>query len=92
MNNSIEFLINEESEGKRLDIFLSDKINDLTRSNVKKLILTDLVKINKKTVNSPSKKIKVGDKILIKLTNIRENKLLPKSYKLLLIICFSLLA
>jgi 23S rRNA pseudouridine1911/1915/1917 synthase len=82
MNNSIEFLINEESEGKRLDIFLSDKINDLTRSNIKKLILTDLVKINKKTENSPSKKIKVGDKILIKLANIIENKLLPKKMKL----------
>ena len=82
MNNSIEFLINAESEGKRLDIFLTNKINDLTRSNIKKLIITDLVRINKKIVNSPSQKIKKGDKILLKLNNVSENKLLPNKMKL----------
>ena len=37
MNNSIKFLIKRKDTTKRLDIFLSEKIKDLTRSNIKKI-------------------------------------------------------
>ena len=36
MNNSIKFLVNKAEDGSRLDKFLAAKINDLTRSNLKK--------------------------------------------------------
>ena len=46
MNNSIKFLIKRKDTPKRLDIFLSEKIKDLTRSNIKKIIEEKNVKIN----------------------------------------------
>ena len=38
MNNSIKFFVKKKEEGKRLDIFLSENIEFLTRSNIKKII------------------------------------------------------
>jgi len=82
MDNTIKFLVNENDSGKRLDIFLSDKISNLTRSNIKKAIELENVKINKKIVNSPSKKIKLNDTIFINLIIQNTQKLLPNNIKL----------
>ena len=49
MNNSMKFLVKEKDDNKRLDIFLSEKIEHLTRSNIKKIIEACNVKIDKKT-------------------------------------------
>ena len=38
MKNTIKFLVSKDNNGIRLDIFLSKKIQDLTRSYIKKLI------------------------------------------------------
>ena len=46
MNNSMKFFVSNEDKNARLDIFLSKKIDHLTRSNIKKIINSDLVKIN----------------------------------------------
>ena len=82
MNNSIKFLVNENEEGKRLDIFLSKKIDNLTRSNIKKIIESNNVSINKKTINFSSKKIKFRDKIEINFAAKISKKLLPSNIKL----------
>ena len=82
MNNTIKFLISNNDSEKRLDIFLSKKINDLTRSNIKKIIESRNVKINEKIVILPSKKVKLNDLILIKLERKIPEKLLPSKIKL----------
>ena len=82
MNNTIKFLISNNDSEKRLDIFLSKKINDLTRSNIKKIIESRNVKINEKIVSLPSKKVKLNDLILIKLDRKIPEKLLPSKIKL----------
>ena len=82
MNNSIKFLVKEKDNSKRLDIFLSEKINDLTRSNIKKIIESSNVKINKKTAISSSKKVKTKDIIAIKLLIKKLDKLSPSKIKL----------
>ena len=38
MNNTIKFLVDQNNNGMRLDIFLSKNIKELTRSYIKKLI------------------------------------------------------
>ena len=43
MNNSIKFLVDKKEEGERLDIFLSKKIDYLTRSNIKKIIESSIM-------------------------------------------------
>ena len=52
MNNTIKFLVDEKNIGKRLDVFLTDNINYLTRSYLKKLIENEHVKLNKKVHQS----------------------------------------
>ena len=55
MNNLMKFLVSEKDNGSRLDIFLSKKIDHLTRSNIKKIIDSNQVKINKIIINASSK-------------------------------------
>ena len=50
MNNSIKFLVEEKDEGTRLDVFLAKEINYLTRTNIKKIIGSNNVKIRKKII------------------------------------------
>ena len=82
MNNTIKFLVKKVDNGERADIFLSKKINDLTRSFLKKLIKKDLLKINNKIISSPSIKLKTNDYLEIKLIYDQEKKLIPKKIEL----------
>ena len=82
MNKTIEFLINKNNNGKRLDIFLSEKISDLTRSYIKKLIEKNKVKLNNIINISPSTKIKTNDKIIVNIFEEESQKLVP--YKIVL--------
>jgi len=78
----MKFLVSEKDGGVRLDIFLSKKIDHLTRSNIKKIINSDYVKINKKIADSSSKKVKLNDIIEIKFLIKNSDKLLPNKIKL----------
>ena len=82
MNNSMKFLVKKSDDSKRLDVFLSEKIKHLTRSNIKKIIESKNVKINKKIADSPSKKIKINNEVVIKLLIKKSDKLLPNKIKL----------
>ena len=82
MNNTIKFLVKKVDNGERADIFLSKKINDLTRSFLKKLIKKNLLKINNKIISSPSIKLKTNDYLEIKLIYDQEKKLIPKKIEL----------
>ena len=82
MNNTIKFLVKKVDNGERADIFLSKKINDITRSFLKKLIKKNLLKINNKIISSPSIKLKTNDFLEIKLIYDQEKKLIPKKIEL----------
>ena len=82
MNNSMKFLVKEKDGVKRLDVFLSEKIEHLTRSNIKKIIESNNVKINKKIANSSSKKVKANDEVIIEFLIKNLDKLLPNKIKL----------
>ena len=82
MNNTIKFSVNEKDSGKRLDVFLAENINHLTRSFLKKLIMEDQVKLNKKVLTSPSAKVRFKDHIIINIEDDKEQKIKPKKMKL----------
>ena len=82
MNNSMKFFVEYKDDGKRLDVFLSKKIDHLTRSNIKKIIESNNVKINKKITNFSSKKVKLNDEIEINFENKDNHSLLPSKIKL----------
>ncbi len=86
MINSMKFIVSAKDVGSRLDIFLSKKINYLTRSNIKKIIDSNNVKINDKILNLPSKIIKLNDTIKIKLEEKKSEELKP--YNINLDICY----
>ena len=82
MNNTIKFSVDESNSGKRLDVFLAENINHLTRSFLKKLIENEQVKINKKILTSPSTKVKIKDLISINIIENDEQSIKPKKIKL----------
>ena len=82
MNKTIKFLIKEKENGRRLDIFLADEINNLTRSFIKKLIERKKVKLNDIIITAPSTKIKTNDKIIINVFEENSQNLIPKNIKL----------
>jgi 23S rRNA pseudouridine1911/1915/1917 synthase len=82
MDKTIEFSINKKNNGKRLDVFLSDEITNLTRSYIKKLIEKNKVKLNKTITTAASTKIKTNDKIIINIIQEENHKLIPSRVKL----------
>ena len=81
-DNSTKLLITEEDAGSRLDIVLTKLLPELTRSNLKKIIELNQVKINNIIINSPSKKLKINDNIEINLMPKQEIKIEPYKTKL----------
>jgi 23S rRNA pseudouridine1911/1915/1917 synthase len=80
--NSEIFSIKEDDTGTRLDVILAKLIPDLTRSNLKKIIVLKQVKINNFIEKSPSKKLKTDDIVEINLIPTQEIKILPKKIKI----------
>ena len=81
-DNSTKLLITEEDAGSRLDIVLTKLLPELTRSNLKKIIELNQVKINNIIINAPSKKLKINDNIEINLIPKQEIKIEPYKTKL----------
>ncbi len=82
MNNSTKFFVKQRDIDNRLDIFLSNNLDNLTRSNIKKIINASNVKINNEIVTSPSKKVKFKDVVLVELSINKSEKLLPSKINL----------
>ena len=82
MNNTIKLSVDHENSGKRLDVFLSDNINHLTRSFLKKLIESKQVKLNGILSLSPSSKVKYKDKIIINVKQKDTQSIIPKKINL----------
>ena len=81
-NKTIKFSITKKFSGMRLDIMLSEKILDFTRSNLKKIIELGKVKINDKLTRLPSKKVKFGDFIVADLETNGEIDIKPSKISL----------
>ena len=76
-NKTIKILSNHLDEGKRIDIFLSEKLEELSRSNIKKLINLKKVTVNGVLVEAQSKKIKNKDEIKITYQKEINKKIQP---------------
>ena len=76
MSEYLSFRASLSEAGLRLDIFLSEK-TDLSRSQIKKLIENEKVKVNKKS-KKPGYIIKENDLIEIEIPPPEENKIEPQ--------------
>tara|TARA_B100001248_G_scaffold158785_1_gene119702 strand:+ start:60 stop:1040 length:981 start_codon:yes stop_codon:yes gene_type:complete len=82
MNNTIKFSVGSKDNGKRLDVFLSENIEQFTRSFLKKLIKDQYVTVNDKVFSAPSSKIKNNDKVIVNIVQKNSKNILPKKIEL----------
>ena len=82
MNKTIKFSVNNKDKGQRLDVFLTNQIENFTRSFLKKLIKNKKVKLNGFIVSSPSSKLKYNDNISVNVIEHANQKLIPKKTQL----------
>ena len=82
MNNTIKFSVDVKNNGKRLDIFLREKLKDFTRSYLKKIIVNKHVKLNSSILTVPSTKIRIKDEIVINKVDNKIKSLKPKKINL----------
>ena len=82
MKNIINLIVKDEENGQRVDQFISNKEKDLSRTRIKNLILNKKLKINKKTITGPSKKIYTDDYIDLEIPKPKKTSLKPFNFQL----------
>lgn len=82
MKKIIKLIVDKQYSSKRLDAFVSSKINEISRTRVKNLILEGLVKINSEISYEPSKKINLKDNLVIEIPPPKKTNITPYNYNL----------
>ena len=67
IKEKFEFEVGSEYEGMRLDKYLSEQIEEATRSYLEKLIDNNYVKVNSKVINKNGRKLKLREKIEVSI-------------------------
>ena len=82
MNKIKTFSVEEIGNNPRLDKFLAAKFNDITRTQIKKIIISKNLSINNKIVFSPSQKVRIGDKISFSISENKNEYIKPEKIKI----------
>ncbi len=82
MNKTTKFLVEKSGDNLRLDKYLASKLKKLTRSQIKKIILSKNVSMNREAISSPAQKIKCGDSIEILIIESRVDNIEPQKMDL----------
>ena len=82
MNKIKTFSVEEIGNNPRLDKFLAAKFNDITRTQIKKIIISKNLSINNKIVCSPSQKVRIGDKISFSISENKYEFIKPEKIKI----------
>tara|TARA_Y100000741_G_scaffold244229_1_gene187365 strand:- start:541 stop:1521 length:981 start_codon:yes stop_codon:yes gene_type:complete len=82
MKKNINLIVDKEDNGLRVDLFINKKKHLISRTRIKNLILNQKLKLNNKTIDSPSKKVITGDKINLKIPEPKETSLKPFNFNL----------
>ena len=82
MNKIKTFSVEEITNNSRLDKFLAGKFSDITRTQIKKIIISKNLSINNKIVSSPSQKVRIGDKISFSISENKNEYIKPEKIKI----------
>jgi len=82
MEKKINLIAKEADKNLRVDVFINNKENDISRTRIKNLILDQRLKINNKITIDPSKKICVGDILEFIIPHAKKASLEPFEFKL----------
>ena len=81
MNKTITFFAKDLDKKIRLDKYLTNSLKTFTRSQIKKIILSKNIKINKKLIVSASEKINKNDLIEVNIPEKKTDDIKPKKIK-----------
>ncbi len=82
MNKTITFFVKDLDKKIRLDKYLTNNLKTFTRSQIKKIILSKNIKLNKKLVVSASEKISINDFIEVNIPEKQTDDIKPKKMDL----------
>tara|TARA_B100000963_G_C22580177_1_gene650444 strand:+ start:21 stop:1001 length:981 start_codon:yes stop_codon:yes gene_type:complete len=82
MEKKINLIVDKIDKDVRVDIFINKKEKEISRTRVKKLILEKKLKLNKKIVIDPSKKVSNGDILQLSIPKPKKLSLKPYNFKL----------
>ncbi|QWK19915.1 MAG: RluA family pseudouridine synthase [Hydrogenobacter thermophilus] len=74
----LDFVVDQEAQGKRLDIFLTEAYGEFSRSYVQKLIEDGFVLVDDKEIKKPSRRLKAGQKITFYIPQVEPLEVLPE--------------
>ncbi|MEN6351501.1 MAG: RluA family pseudouridine synthase [Syntrophomonas sp.] len=81
MENTETFFVDEDMEGERLDAFVAEQAEQLSRSMVKNLIEDDKILVNRE-IRRASYRVKAGDEITLNIPELREAAIKPQDIPL----------
>jgi len=82
MKNIIKFIVKDNENDQRVDLFLSNNKKELSRTRVKNLILKQKLLINEKICTDPAKKVSENDNIKLEIPEPQKASLEPFDFKL----------
>lgn len=75
--DTLEFYVCREDAGERIDRYLADECEDLSRSYLQKLLKNESILVKQKPVKA-NYKLSEGDCILVQLPDVKEPDILPQ--------------
>ena len=82
MKKNINLIVEDNENNLRLDVFINKREGLISRTRIKNLILNQKLKLNNQIINSPSKKVSIGDKINLQISEPKKGSLKPYNFKL----------
>ena len=82
MNRIINLSVKTEDNNQRVDAFIKNKEQSLSRTRIKNLILKKNLKLNNQILISPSKKVCKGDRLSLEIPEPKFASLKPYKFKL----------
>ena len=82
MKKNINFIVKQSENNLRVDILINKREKLISRTRIKNLILKEKLKLNNKVITSPSKKVFVGDNLILKIPEPQQASLKPFNFKL----------
>ena len=79
MEKKINLIVKNKDKNLRVDVFINNKENDISRTRIKNLILNKKLRLNHEIMIDPSKKVSTND--VLELTIPKPKKVSLKPYK-----------
>ena len=82
MEKKINLIVKNSEKNIRIDVFINKLEKEISRTRIKNLILDKKLKINNKIITDPSKKVLLGDNIVLTIPEPKKASLRPFKFNL----------